>query len=576
MKMNKTNQPFLEEGDNTLGSDGVIVVNPNLKIISFSDEAERILNFQMSEVTNQTLYEIFGENIRQLDSAFFDTINHGNIHSNLVITLFENRQFSFSLSPLHSVKKQIVGLVINFRDLDEMTRLMQEVSEKNYEILVERNKLASILNSITDGVFTIDLNWQITSINQAAQKITGYSEKEAIGKECGLLLRGNRCDQYCPMRKTIEEGKPTKNMEVEIRHKEGNRIPISVSTSLLYDYQNKIIGAVETFQDRSDILKLSEALENRFRFDRILGKSKPMQEMYELLENVIETDSTVLIQGESGTGKELVARAIHYNSQRKKKSFIAVNCSALSENLLESELFGHEKGSFTGAVQRKLGRFELANSGTLFLDEVADMSSALQVKILRILDEQVFERVGGTQSINVNVRIITATNKDLFEEVKKDRFREDLYYRLNVVPIWLPPLRERKEDILLLIKHFIDHFNHKMGKNITDLSPSALDYLTDYDWPGNVRELENAIEHSFVRCRDREILVEHLPKQIIKSDQTTQIKNIQSLQAPLQKTEREVLLKVLEEVNQNRQKTAQRLGVSKATLWRKMKKHQII
>ena len=233
MKMNKTNQPFLEEGDNTLGSDGVIVVNPNLKIISFSDEAERILNFQMSEVTNQTLYEIFGENIRQLDSAFFDTINHGNIHSNLVITLFENRQFSFSLSPLHSVKKQIVGLVINFRDLDEMTRLMQEVSEKNYEILVERNKLASILNSITDGVFTIDLNWQITSINQAAQKITGYSEKEAIGKECGLLLRGNRCDQYCPMRKTIEEGKPTKNMEVEIRHKEGNRIPISVSTSLL-------------------------------------------------------------------------------------------------------------------------------------------------------------------------------------------------------------------------------------------------------------------------------------------------------------------------------------------------------
>jgi len=574
--MNNISQEYLNEENYLIGSDGVIVVDTNLKIISFSEEAERILNLQMNEVTNQTLLGIFSEEIKQLNSAFADTIKNGNIHSNLVVSLFENRHFSFSLSPLRSVKKEIVGVVVNFRDLDEMTRLMHEVSEKNYEILVERNKLASILNSISDGVFTIDLNWHITSINQAAQKITGYSEKEAVGKECGSLLRGNRCDHYCPMRKTIEEGKPTKNIEVEIQNKKGDRIPISVSTALLRDDKNEIIGAVETFRDMSDIRRLSAELENRFRFDRILGKSKPMQELYELLENVIETDSTVLIQGESGTGKELVARAIHHNSQRRNKPFIAVNCSALSENLLESELFGHEKGAFTGAIQKKLGRFELANGGTLFLDEVADMSPALQVKILRILDEQVFERVGGTKVIRVNVRIITATNKNLYDEVKSNRFREDLFYRLNVVPIGLPPLRERKEDMFLLIQHFIEHFNQKMAKNIHDISPEALEYLTDYAWPGNIRELENAIEHAFVRCREKEILVQHLPKLIKYSDQSSYKQTVESLSEPIKRTERGVLLKVLEDVNQNRQKAAQKLGLSKATLWRKMKKHGLL
>jgi PAS domain S-box-containing protein len=443
-------------------------------------------------------------------------------------------------------------VVITFRDLDEMTRLMQEVSQKNSEILVERNKLADILNSITDGVFTIDLNWRITSINHAAQKITGYSEKEALGKECGWLLRGNRCDFNCPMRGTIETGIPTKNMEVEIQNKAGDRIPISVSTALLRDDQNEIIGAVETFRDLSDIRKLSQALESRYRFDRILGKSKPMQELYDLLENVIETDSTVLIQGESGTGKELVARAIHFNSQRRNKPFIAVNCSALSENLLESELFGHEKGAFTGAIRKKPGRFELANGGTLFLDEVADMSPGLQVKILRVLDEQFFERVGATQAIRVNVRIITATNKNLYHEVKQHRFREDLYYRLNVVPIHLPPLRERKQDIHLLITHFIEHFNQKMAKTIQDLSPDALELLSEYHWPGNVRELENAIEHAFVRCRGEEILIQHLPKQIKDAGKQEPEQPIQPLKIPLQKTEREVLLKVLEEVNFDR------------------------
>lgn len=559
-----------------LGSDGVIVVSPELKIISFSEDAERILDYQMEEVTGKPLSEIFGNNIKQLESTFTDVIQKGSIYSNLAVTVNENRRFSFSLSPLHSVKKQIVGMVITFRDLDEMTRLMQEISEKNYEILVERNKLAGILNSITDGVFTIDLNWKITSINQAAQKITGYSEEKALGQECGLLLRGNRCDEHCPMRKTIEEGKPTKNVDVEIQTKSGARIPISVNTALLRDDQNNIIGAVETFRDMSEIRKLSEALEKRFNFDRILGKSRPMQELYDLLENVIETDSTVLIQGESGTGKELVARSIHFNGLRRSKPFIAVNCSALSENLLESELFGHEKGAFTGAIQRRLGRFELANGGTLFLDEVADMSPALQVKILRILDEQVFERVGGVQPIRVNVRIIAATNKNLYEEVQQKRFREDLYYRLNVVPIVLPPLRERKEDILLLINHFIEHFNQKMGKNIREILPDALEYLSIYAWPGNVRELENAIEHAFVRCRGEEILKEHLPIHIKDFEKQLSVQDIESLHTPMQQTEHDILIKVLEEVDQNRQKAAQRLGLSKATLWRKMKKHGLL
>ena len=566
--------------DLPIGSDGVVVVDRNEKIISFSEEAERILRFPMNDAHGRALEEILGSLPEELRFALRDTLQEGAVHSNIGVVLqdsrYSNRRFIFNVSPLHSVQHEIAGAVITFRDVDEMQHLLDELSQKNYEILVERNKLASILNSINDGVFTIDMNWRITSINRAAQEITGYSEEEAVGKNWAELLRSGACRYNCPMEHTLKTGEPMQNVEVEICTKSGRKVPISVNTALLYDDEGRVIGAVETFRDLSEVRQLARALETRYRFANILGKSKPMQELYDLLENVVDTDATVLIQGESGTGKELVARALHFNGPRRNRPFVPVNCSALSENLLESELFGHEKGAFTGAIRTKPGRFELANGGTLFLDEVADMSPALQVKLLRVLDEQAFERVGGTQRIQVDVRIIAATNKDLRKEVREGRFREDLFYRLNVVPIYLPPLRERREDIPLLVEHFIERFNQKMRRNVRGISPEALDILMSYDWPGNIRELENAIEQAFVRCRGETLLPEHLPRHITGDLQEPLHGPISSLRAPLEETEKEILRRVLEETGQSRIAAARRLGISKATLWRKMKRYGLL
>ncbi|RKY88964.1 Fis family transcriptional regulator [candidate division KSB1 bacterium] len=563
-----------------LAMDGVLVVDRELKIISFSKTAERITGYSAQEAVGKPLQDILGPDTTSPSFPILDTLQNGRIFSNLDILFVDRnnvqRSLSVTLSPLCDIQGKVSGVVVTFRDVAEMQHLAYQLMERTYEVLIEKNKLEAILNSITDGVLTIDPEWRITSFNRAAQQITGYSQQEALGQNCGSLLRGSACGQTCPMRRTIETGQPTYNAEVEIITKDGQKIPISVNTALLYDDDGNVVGAVESFRDLSKIRQLTLELEERYRFDNILGKSKPMQELYKLLENVVETDATVLIQGESGTGKELVARAIHYNGPRRNKPFVAVSCSALAESLLESELFGHEKGAFTGAIRTKPGRFELANGGTLFLDEIGDVSPAVQVKLLRVLDEQKFERVGGTKTLEVDVRVIAATNKNLLEEVRKGNFREDLYYRLNVVPIWLPPLRERKDDIPLLVQHFIDRFNRKMGKNIRGVSSQALECLMSYHWPGNIRELENAIEQAFVRCRGDEINVEHLPATVQAGTIATEVVKVVTTGRPFEEAEKQVLLQVLREVGGSRTEAARRLGLSKATLWRKMKKFGLL
>jgi len=333
-----------------------------------------------------------------------------------------------------------------------------------------------------------------------------------------------------------------------------------------------VIGGVEVFRDLSPLRQLSRELEERYSFGQIIGKSKPMRELFALLENVAETDSTVLIYGESGTGKELVARALHYNGPRREGPFVAVNCAALPEALLESELFGYERGAFTGATRSKPGRFELADGGTLFLDEVGEMGLAVQAKLLRVLDQKEFERLGGTKTIRVDVRIIAATNRDLEADVASGRFRRDLFYRLNVVSIHLPPLRERREDIPLLVEHFVRKFGEKMGRKVRSVSPEAMRLLMDYDWPGNVRELENAIEHAFVMMRGDTILPEDLPE-TIRERKASVVPGGRGL---LEDGERQALLAALEQAGWNRGEAARILGISRTTLWRKMRKHGLI
>jgi DNA-binding NtrC family response regulator len=325
----------------------------------------------------------------------------------------------------------------------------------------------------------------------------------------------------------------------------------------------------ELKRERKKNVLLSEALEKRYSFGNILGKNSRMQEIYELISDISNTDSTVLIQGESGTGKELIARAIHFNSYRKTKPFVVANCSAYSQNLLESELFGHEKGSFTGAIRRKVGRFELANGGTIFLDEIGEVSPPTQILLLRVLQDHRFERVGGEETLEVDVRVVAATNKNLMEEMRKGAFREDLYYRLNVIPIFVPPLRQRKDDISLLASHFLQKFSHEKGKEVTSISPEVMEIFLAHSWPGNVRELENVIEHAAIITKKDGISPKDLPQYLLQKPLSNQ--HLVSLKDH----ERDLILKTLEETNWNKHQASKKLKITRSTLYGKMKKYEL-
>ena len=369
-----------------------------------------------------------------------------------------------------------------------------------------------IMDSLADGVFTVDRDWNITFFNRAASSITGVLKAEALGRKCWEVFRSSICDGACVLKASLEAGENRGNRSLYFVRADGTRVPISISAAPLRDRRGKIVGGVETFRDLSALRLIQKKLDGMYRVEDIISKSQAMQRTLDILPQIAASGSTVLVLGESGTGKELVARALHNLSGRKGKPFVAVNCGALPENLLESELFGHKAGAFTDAKKDKPGRFQSAHGGTLFLDEIGDMPLPLQVKILRVLQEKIVEPLGSVQGVPVNVRVITATNRNLEEMVARQAFRSDLYYRLNVVRLVLPPLRQRLEDIPLLARHFITRQNALSGKDIQDLAPDVLQLLMRYPFPGNVRELENVIEYAFILCPGGMIKLEHLPE----------------------------------------------------------------
>ena len=326
----------------------------------------------------------------------------------------------------------------------------------------------TILESISDGVFTVDHNWRIMSFNRAAEKITGIPRDEAIGRYCWEVFRSNMCEKNCALKRTMAEGKSFVSSSTYIINSERQMIPIQVSTSLLKNEHNEVLGGVETFRDHRLVEELRREIIGNFEFGDMVSRSKSMQDLFKILEQVAESDSTVLIEGETGTGKELLARAIHNLSHRKDKQFIAINCGALPDSLLESELFGYKAGAFTDARVDKQGLFAAAGHGTIFLDEIGDTSSAFQVRLLRVLEEREFQPLGSTRRIKTNSRIITATNKNLEEIVKLSQFRQDLYYRINVIRLELPPLRERSEDVGLLTERFIAKMNNIKGRYVSE------------------------------------------------------------------------------------------------------------
>ncbi len=441
-----------------------------------------------------------------------------------------------------------------------------------------KDQTSIILDSIADGVFTVDLDWRITSFNRAAELITGISKEEALGRHCWEVFRSNICEKQCALRQTIETGKRIVNQSIYIVASDGNRIPVSISTAVLKDENDQIIGGVETFRDLSLVEELRKELTGRHTFFDIVSKSKEMHRLFVILEQVAQSDSTVLLQGESGTGKELFAKAIHSLSARSKGPLVIVNLGALPDSLIESELFGHKAGAFTGARVDRIGRIAAAEGGTLFLDEIGDLSPHLQVRLLRVLQEKTYEPLGSNKTIHANIRIVAATNKDLNALVKKGSFREDLYYRINVVRLTLPPLRERREDIPLLVDHFLRKFNQLSGKEITGVSQEVLVSLMAYDFPGNVRESENIIEHATVLCRGELIEIQHLPDYLqpaLPLKETGTQEPISSKRMKWADLERGFLLQVLRDNNWNRQAAARELGIGRQTLWRKMKRLNI-
>src|SRR5574341_919184 len=442
----------------------------------------------------------------------------------------------------------------------------------------------TILDCISDGVITIDLSKRITFINRAMREMLGY-DQEIKGQllACDVLVQSNICTtDECVLERALQ-GDRVSNYEAFVRRRDGRLVPTSINTDFLRDDEGRLIGLIEVIRDISirkeltakaaEVNELKQRLGEQTKFENIVGRSRRMREIFSQLPAVANLKTSVLISGKSGTGKELIAYAIHANSPRRDKPFVVVNCAALSEGILESELFGHVKGAFTGAFYDKLGRFEVAHGGTIFLDEIGEVSLAMQVKLLRVLEKEEFERVGDNRTIKVDVRVVAATNRDLAKAVKKGAFREDLYYRVRVFPIELPPLRERREDIPLLIQHFLGKFNRELGKKIRQISAEALQVLEGYHYPGNIRELQNIIEHAFVCCEDDVVRLAHLPKEIQEQPQAP----IGNAVPPgsLRRLERETILKVLERNGWRYKSASEQLGISRSTLWRKLRRLQI-
>jgi len=430
----------------------------------------------------------------------------------------------------------------------------------------------AILESISDGVFTVDLDWHITSFNRAAEEITGISRADAIGSNCCDVFRSSMCENHCALRKTLKSKKPLINQTGFIVRSDGLQIPISVSTAVLRDQNGFIIGGAETFRDLSEIERLKTRLSGHYSFGEWGSSSPAMKRVFELAAAVARSGSSVLITGETGTGKELLARTIHDMSDRSKRPFVAVNCGALPDTLLESELFGYKKGAFTGADRDKPGRFELAKGGTLFLDEIGEVSPAMQVRLLRVLQEQVFEPLGATQSVSADVRIITATNRNLSDRIKEGLFRQDLFFRIHIISIELPPLRERKEDIPHLIAHFVDRFNIRFNRTVSGVSPEALTFLMEHSWPGNIRELENIIERGFVLSTGQCIDKEHLPDYFHSAIKQVRQEDHHLIHTARDQAEADSIVSALKRGNNSHKDAARELGIHKTTLYRKMKR----
>ncbi len=510
---------------------------------------------------------------RHFQQVFCPSLPLDKCWVNEAISKRENlRKHRFNMQKKSGAEKELfANLTFLNGTKSPVSALISIWSENQDKINEEKEKHQAILGSLAEGLFTVDNEWHITSFNRAAEKLTGWTESEVIGKYCKHLFNSETCYDGCPLAETLRCASPIFDYEMNYTDKCGKRLPVYVNTAVLYNSNSEAIGGVISFRgDNSHFTAIDG--DSQTDFHGIIGKNRHMLEIYDLIREVSASNSTVLILGESGTGKELIAKAIQKLSSRKLLPYVRVNCAAIPDTLLESELFGHVKGAFTDAYTDRIGRFALANSGTIFLDEIGDLTQAAQLRLLRVLEEGEFQRLGSSETTKVDVRVIAATNRNLWQMVQNGTFRDDLYYRLNVIPVELPALRDRRDDLPPLIDFFIQKFRSITKRPITDISDKAYDLLMAYDYPGNIRELENIIEHAFTRTKSHIINENKLPVFLRNGQTENNTEHRATSETNLCSQVREALIQTC----WNREKAAQKLGMSRTTLWRRMKEYDLL
>ncbi|MBI5556808.1 MAG: sigma 54-interacting transcriptional regulator [Deltaproteobacteria bacterium] len=541
-------------------NDGVFSVDRKWRITSFNKAAEKLTGWARHEVIGMTCREVFRSSACD-NCVLAESIKNGEpiVNRSLFITTAKGKRIPVNINttPLKDQDGKVVGGVQVFRNVSTL------------------QGRALILDSIADGVFTVNRRWEITSFNRAAEEITGVSASEAIGKPCSDIFQASICGETCAIAHSMCTGKPESNRSITIRGPEGRRVPVSICAAPLVDSEGNIVGGVESIRDLSIITSLRQRL-SRYQVGDIISKSPTVRRIFDILPDIARSESNVLIMGESGTGKELMAKALHQKSDRRNHPFIAVNCGALPDTLLESELFGYKAGAFTDAKKDRPGRFAAAEKGTLFLDEIGDINLGVQVKLLRVIQSRQYEPLGSSTPVDADVRIIAATNRDLETLMEAGTFRDDLYYRLNVVKLLIPPLRDRREDLPILVEHIVEKFNRERGKDIGGVADAAMAILMRHDFPGNVRELQNIIEYAFILCQGGLIQPEHLPEPFLPKGEGETRTPLTDKPMSMEEAERFIIQQALQRNKWKKMATCRELQISKDTLRRKISQFNIL
>ena len=550
---------------------GAFVADSHRKITAINLSAQALLGLRASEVQNQDCREIF----TGVPCTVNCVLNHpdaaGDRNPDIEVVDEKNQRHLITrmATPIFNSQEEIAGCMTILQDHSPITQLIDRLH-------YEERRLKIILDNLDLGIFSVNRGGLINFFNKAAENISGYDRHQVLGQSCTMIFSGEQSPDVCELKASIASGENRSSHQGRIIHKDGIAIPIRANYIALKNDKNSIVGGLATFHDMTLVHQFNRAISNRYTFHDMIGKDPIMRKIFEMVTVVAPSNATVLIEGATGTGKDLLAKVIHSSSPRSNKPLVKVNCAAIPENLMESEIFGYVKGAFTGADRDKPGRFSDAQGGTIFLDEIGDLPLSLQAKLLRVLEDKEFYPLGSRRTRKVDVRIISATNRQLQVMVEKKLFREDLFYRLNVMRIELPPLKYRRGDLPLLISHIVRSLCAARTVAPPVISKTAMNILLNYDYPGNVRELENILEHALIICREAVLQVDHLPDYLRQVQQSVVTKNDSAIPTGQKYRERQVIEDALEKVSGHRGKAAKELGIERTTLWRKMKKFDLL